>query len=172
MTAAQWAQDTPCPGWTVRDLVNHLVAGDLLFTALLSGAPPRSPDELLSGGDDRLGDDPVAAHRSASDGLLAAFRRPGVTEQVLQVPIGPVPGTVALHLRITETLVHGWDLAHATGQAVPFADDLAEQELAFTVAKLSDLPPGRRPFGPPQPLSEQAPAVDRLAACLGRTVAT
>jgi hypothetical protein len=25
--------------------------------------------------------------------------------------LGPVPGVVALHLRITDVLVHGWDLA-------------------------------------------------------------
>jgi uncharacterized protein (TIGR03086 family) len=78
---------------------------------------------------------------------------------------------VALDLRITEVLVHGWDLARATGQPATFPDDLAEQELAFSRAKLADIPSDRSPFAPPQPVAEDAPAIDRLAACLGRSVA-
>lgn len=77
---------------------------------------------------------------------------------------------VALHLRITELLVHGWDLARATDQVVTFPEDLAGQELAFTRVALADIPPGRRPFAPPEPVADDAPAIDRLAACLGRTV--
>jgi uncharacterized protein (TIGR03086 family) len=77
-----------------------------------------------------------------------------------------------LHLRITELLVHGWDVADATGQVVLFPDDLAAQEVAFSQAKLADLPPDRRPFDPPQPIADDAPAIDRLVACLGRRVTT
>ena len=69
-------------------------------------------------------------------------------------------------------LVHGWDLARATGQPASFPDDLAEQELAFSRHKLADIPAGRHPFGPPQPVAAEAPAIGRLAACLGRTVTT
>jgi uncharacterized protein (TIGR03086 family) len=67
------------------------------------------------------------------------------------VPIGSVPGIAALHPRITEVLVHGWDLARATGQHAEFPEDLAEQELAFSRSKLADIPEGRTPFAPPQP---------------------
>jgi uncharacterized protein (TIGR03086 family) len=89
---------------------------------------------------------------------------------VVSVRFGTVPGAVALHLRITELLVHGWDLAWATGQAVAFPEDAAEQELAFSRQALKDIPPGRRPFAPPEPVAGDAPAIDRLAACLGRQV--
>jgi uncharacterized protein (TIGR03086 family) len=93
-----------------------------------------------------------------------------VLERSVTVPFGTIPGIVALHLRMTELLVHGWDLARATGQRPAFPDDLAEQELAFTRSKLTDIPPDRSPFGPPQPVADDAAAIDRLAACLGRNV--
>lgn len=168
----QWIQPTPCTDWTVRDLVDHLVGGNRLFAGILRGEPSPSPADLRGGqGVDHLGDDPVAAYRDAADALLAAFRAPGVLERTFAVPIGPVPGVVALHLRLVEALVHGWDLARATGRPVRFPDDLAEQELAFTRGRLTDLPPGRSPFAPPQPVAADAPAIDRLVALLGRQVA-
>jgi hypothetical protein len=68
-------------------------------------------------------------------------------------------------------LVHGWALAKATGPSVEFPADLAEQELAFSQAALEQLPPDRRPFAPPQPVGQDASAIERLVACLGRSVA-
>jgi uncharacterized protein (TIGR03086 family) len=73
-----------------------------------------------------------------------------------------------VHLRTVETLVHGWDLARAVGRPAPFPEELAEGELAFSRDLLDRLPAGRTPFGPPQPVADDAPALDRLAALLGR----
>jgi uncharacterized protein (TIGR03086 family) len=68
-----------------------------------------------------------------------------------------------------ETLVHGWDLATATGQRLPgSADALAEGVLDFSRALLARLPEGRHPFAPPRPVADDAPALDRLVALLGR----
>ena len=86
------------------------------------------------------------------------------------LPFGTVPGSVALHLRMVELLVHGWDLARATGQPPRFPDGLAEQELAFSRRALADIPAERNPFGQPQPAPADAAAIDQLAALLGRTV--
>jgi uncharacterized protein (TIGR03086 family) len=165
----QWTNATPCTDWTVRDLVNHVVFGNWLFAGLLAGNQPPPLDEMLrQQSTDRLAADPAGAYRASADALLESFRQPGVLEQVFAVPIGPVPGIVALHLRIAEALVHGWDIAEATGQSGGYPDDLAEQELAFSRDKMADIPPGRRPFGPPQPIADDASAIDRLAAALGR----
>ncbi len=164
ITDDQWSRPTPCGDWTVRDLVEHVVAGNAGFTAALSEQPTApGPTAERSG---NLASDYGRSVRA----LLDAFRQPGVLEKVVGVPFGTVPGVIALHLRITELLVHGWDLARATGQAVTFPEDLAEQELAFTRLALADIPPGRSPFGPPEPVADDAPAIDRLAACLGRRV--
>jgi len=73
-----------------------------------------------------------------------------------------------VHLRTVETLVHGWDLARAIDRPAPFPEELAEGELAFSRDLLGRIPEGRHPFGPSQPVDDDAPAIDRLAALLGR----
>ena len=166
VSADQWTNPTPCSEWSVRDVVNHLVVGHYRFASILRGQQPPAAEEILSSVAVAL-----SAYRDSSEALLDAFRQPGVLEKMFTIPFGTVPGVVALHLRMTEALVHGWDLARATGQSADFPDHLAEQELAFSRAKLSDIPAGRTPFAPPQPVAHDAPAIDRLAACLGRRVA-
>ncbi len=76
------------------------------------------------------------------------------------------------HLRITEHLVHGWDIARATGRRATalLPADLAEQELGFSRIALTDEIRAGGSFGPAQPVPDDAPVVDRLAAYLGRTV--
>ncbi len=171
----QWSAPTPCPEWTVRDLVSHMVTSNYAFVRILSGAPAQAPGRTAPDAPGNgVADVPdrglAEAYRESAAALIAAFRRPGVLDRVHTVPIGSVPGIAALHLRITEVLVHGWDLARATGQHAEFPDDLAEQELAFSRRKLGDIPAGRTPFAPPQPVPDDAPAIDRLVALLGRNV--
>jgi uncharacterized protein (TIGR03086 family) len=165
---AQWDGATPCPQWRARDLISHLIGGNIWFASSVSGTPPTlSPPRPDGWPDDEL----APAYRASAAALLGAFSQPGAFEKIVTVPIGKVPGIVAVHLRLTEVLVHGWDLAQATGQQPLFPEDLAEQELEFTIGKLPDVPPDRRPFGPPQPVADDAAAIDRLAACLGREIA-
>lgn len=166
----QWSAPTPCPEWDVRELVNHMVIGHRLFAGILRGEAAVAPGALDPKVSGTLGDDPVAAYRDVAEDLLAAFKRPGVLEQVFQVPVGVVPGIAAVHLRAVEDLVHGWDLAQATGQRSRFPDDIVERELEFTRGKLADVPPERTPFAPPRPIRDHAPPLDRLAALLGRSV--
>lgn len=169
--ADQWDAPTPCAGWTARELVNHVVGGNRLFAQLLRGEPMPSPEQAaLLRGADHLDRDPLTAYQQAGTVLREAFRQPGVLAQTFPSPVGAVPGMVMVHLRITELLVHGWDLAHATAQPVDLPADLAEQELRFSRGKLADVPAGHSPFGPPQPVSADAPAIDQLAACLGRPI--
>ncbi len=159
--AEEWDEPTGCPDWTVRELVDHLVGGTRHVAAVLAGEAPPAEDP---------GADPLTSYRRAGEALLAAVSEPGVFEKVVTVPAGTLPVPVALHLRLTELLVHGWDLARATGQPTTgLPADLAEQELAFSRVQLERLPPDRSPFAPPQPIDDAAPAIDRLAALLGRS---
>ncbi len=154
--------------WSLA-LLNHLVTGSRLFSRALSGEPLPAGEELARlRALDRLVDDPAGAHRRAGDELRAAFSQPGVAERTFQVPMGAISGGVMLHLRVTEELVHGWDLARASGQPGAFPEDLAEAELAFSRSQLEARVPRRGRFGEATAAPEDAPAIDRLVAYLGR----
>jgi uncharacterized protein (TIGR03086 family) len=86
------------------------------------------------------------------------------------LPIGDIPATAARDLRVTEVLVHGWDLAQATGQDLSAPERAVQRALVFSREFVHRIPPGRQPFAPSQDVPEDAPALDRLVALLGRDV--
>ncbi|MGH3652612.1 TIGR03086 family metal-binding protein [Glutamicibacter sp.] len=166
IAAPQWDAPTPCTDWTVRDLLAHVVGMNLVFAALLSGQRPPSRDA------DVLGSDPSGAYARSAQLLLDAFSAPGVLGQSFQGPMGTASGLERLQIRLYDLLAHLWDLAQATGQALeddPALESSAEQALEFASGQLSGAPRAGR-FDPPQPISGPAPALDRLAAFLGRPV--
>jgi uncharacterized protein (TIGR03086 family) len=161
----QWPTPTPCTELDVHGVLNHLVRGNQLFAAIVGG----EPRPVL--GADHLGDDPLAAYQRAAAQLREAFAAPGVLESVYQAPFGAGPGAVLVHVRIVEVLVHGWDLAQATGQPAEFPDDVAGRALARSRSRLTARPQGPgAPFAAEVPVPQEAPAVDRLAGFLGRPV--
>ena len=159
----QWSAPTPCTDWTVHDLVNHLVGGNLVFVALLTDQAP--PDR----GADHLGDDPAGAYRDSGIALQAAFEQPGVLQRTFHGPLGTASGAERLQIRLVDLLAHGWDLAQATGQPAELPEDLAEQALTFARIQLAAMPRTGR-FGPAQTVADDAPAIDRLVGFLGRPV--
>jgi len=161
--ADQWTAATPCTELDARGVLNHLVRGNLLFVAIIRDGPRPVP------GEDHLGSDPLAAFQRAAAQLREAFRGPGVLESVYTAPFGTAPGTAMVHVRIVENLVHGWDLARATGQTGPFPADVAERALARSRKNLTSRPEGPgAPFAAEVPVPPDAPAIDRLAGWLGR----
>ncbi|MFE5889375.1 TIGR03086 family metal-binding protein [Streptomyces sp. NPDC056468] len=160
----QWSAPTPCTDWNVQQLVDHLVTGQRTFAEVM-GAQSTLPE---------LDADPApqalkGTFRMSAATLVAAFERPGALERTVQAPIGEVPGAVALRLQTIEHLVHGWDLAQAIGQKALFGDSAVEREIEFTRGLVAQLPSGPgAPFAPSRTASEDAPAIDRLAALLGR----
>lgn len=165
---SQLDDSTPCSGWTVRHLINHLVQVNFEFAAIADGQPP--PDR---GGDpvhdDQTGTDYVAAFRAATVVARAAFSRRGMPEQIYQFPWGEEPGAKLVQHVADELLIHGWDVAKATGQATDFSPDLVATSLQSWQAWFADLPRAETPnFGPEQPVHDGATDADRLAAYLGR----
>src|SRR5579871_1863713 len=120
-----WESPTPCDGWNVRALLNHVVAGNWWAAALAAGATIPQVGARLDG--DVLGDDPVRAYERSSEAAAAAFDAPGALTAPCAVSYGPVSGEVYAGHRFIDVLVHGWDLAVATGQDATIDPELAEE---------------------------------------------
>lgn len=149
----QWHDPTPCSEWDVRAVVDHLIKGNATLVGALGA-----------------GDGETADYQEVAARLLEAFRQPGALDRMVTVSAGTVPAAFALHLRLTEQLVHGWDIARATGQKTDFPEELAEEEFRFSERAVAQLPPDRKPFKPSRPAPENASTIDRLAALLGRDI--
>jgi len=161
---------TPCSAWDVRALLTHLVGGNIRYAALTRGEPiQRGPAQGGGPAANLLGDDPAGAYRRSVAELRAAWDDPALLDRTFDLPIGTLPGRAALTLHLVETVTHGWDLAKATGQQPTFDPEVVGAALQFVQAGA----PGERPpgaaFAPPVPVADDLPAIDQLAAFLGRT---
>jgi uncharacterized protein (TIGR03086 family) len=161
----QWTADTPCAEWDVRTLVNHVVTGNEWAAELSGGKTISEVGDRLDG--DVLGDDPVAAYDASAERAAAAFRRPGALAAPCAVSYGPVPGEVYAGHRLIDTLVHGWDIAKATGQPTDLDPQLVAAGLDVLLPQ-ADLLAGSGMFGSPTDLGEDADPQTRLLGLLGR----
>ena len=163
IAATQWSEPTPCPGWDVRTVTNHLVGGLRIFTAQLTGTDAGGEHE-----DDWLGDSPAAAYTAAAAAVLTAWRAPGAMGRTLSISLGDVPAPLGAVIELTEVVVHGLDLAVATGQEdrVDAGQAAALHALMLGMVMDSFRMPGV--FGPPAPAPADAPAHRQLLAFLGR----
>ena len=166
----QWTAPTPCPDWNVRQLLHHLTNGNMIFAKLAAGERAAGPITAEERAEDWLGADPAAGFRASGTFMHNAFLTPGFLEGRYETPVfmGEQTGATIVHMRMNELLVHGWDLASATGQSTDLPEDLAEGALRMWKTRLGDRPREGMPFGEPVPVSDDAPAIDRLVAFLGR----
>lgn len=159
---------TPCASWTVRDLLNHMIGGTQFFAGAMStGSAPQRDSRDLTGGDI------VASYDDGMAQVIAAFGAPGAQERMVTLWFGTIPGAAFMGLATTDTFLHGWDLARATGQSADLDPELASQLLENARAVVQPAfrgDDGTAPFGPEQVPPAGATAADRLAAFLGRAV--
>jgi len=158
----QWDLPTPCTEWSVRDVVNHLVGGNLMNVAAFDG-PTAFSDE------DHLGDDPVAALAASNRAIAERLRRPGAMGETATFPYGTFPGQLVATFRVIDLLNHGWDIAKATGQPTDLAPDLHTAGLALARPMMAHVDRTANPaFGLEQPAPAGASAADAFAAFMGR----
>ena len=164
----QWDLPTPCAGWTVRDLLNHIVAGNLWAAALARG---RTIDEVGTALDgDMLRSDPLAAYDMSAESAASVFELPGALDAPCAVSYGPVPGSVYAGHRFIDVLIHGWDLASATGQPTDLDPDLVAACWEVVRPQLSLLQ-GSGAYGdaPPAAEADSGDSQASLLAALGRS---
>jgi len=161
-----WAGPTPCPDWDVRALVNHIVYEDLWTVPLMEGATLDEVGDRFEG--DLLGDDPVAAARSACETATMAAASGVVAGRTVHLSFGDTPAEEYAYQLAADHVIHGWDLAAAIGADRTIDPDLvavltpwfAEREELFRAAGAI----GERPS---DPLSTDDPQA-RLLIAFGR----
>ncbi|MEU7635435.1 TIGR03086 family metal-binding protein [Streptomyces sp. NPDC059101] len=166
-TERQLAAPTPCAAYAVRHLLGHLVGLTAAFRDAArkdlgptTDTPPGSalPD---------LAPEWRAELTRNLDGLVAAWRDPAAWEGETRVGGVCLPGAAAGGFALNELVVHGWDLARATGQE--YAPDEASLRLALGLLEATAAAQGGpSPFGPPVPVATDAPPLDRAVALSGR----
>jgi uncharacterized protein (TIGR03086 family) len=160
--ADRYGAPTPCPEMDVRTLINHMVGGNRMFARTARGEEL----DLTLMDEDLIGDDPVAAYRASARDALEAWQRPGVMDETLG--FAGMPGSLVVRLHLIEELVHGWDLARATGQDPTIDAAVSERALATMQQVPTEMLRSGPAFGAEVPIAADAPAGDRLVAFLGR----
>ena len=165
---SQWSHATPCSAWNVRELVGHLIATMHGHVDLLHGSPASALSSLLEQQARAGGDDVATATADAATAVRAAFTEPGALERTVHHLIGDVSGSRLLQMRITENVVHGWDLATALGLPASIDDALVEHVYEYLAPRAETLaatgfhaPPKRTP-------AASADVQERLLAVVGR----
>jgi uncharacterized protein (TIGR03086 family) len=166
----QLGDPTPCTDWDVQALIGHITGGYRMFAAALGHPLPPGPTPANTAGTDPA--ELAGLHRAAGEAAIAAFGTPDALERTVSLPIGDVPGHMALGLALTDAVVHGWDLGTATGQDATIDEGLAAVLLAGAEQSIGPQmrqPDGAMPaFAPPVAIAAQQPAAERLIAFLGR----
>ena len=168
-SASQMDSRNPCAEWDIRALLNHIVGTLWLADGLLADHEPRYP--MAPGGlppKDLIGNDAVAAYAEASSAALSAACAGDALTRVHVTPLGEMPGPVLAGFTTLDILVHGWDLAKATGQPADLDGRLAAHALGFAEQALASQESRGGRIGPPIAVSADASVTQRLAGFLGR----
>jgi uncharacterized protein (TIGR03086 family) len=165
----QLVNPTPCTDYDVRTLLSHMVGGLNRIAHVGEGGNALDVVPRVDGVPDDGWPD---AFRQAGKRCQAAWVDDARLDAMVSVPWGQVPGRAALAGYVQEVVMHGWDLATATGQQTELDPELAEFALAFAHQALPPEPRGgtRIPFGRVTEPPTGAGPYAQLAAWLGRTV--
>ena len=162
----EWELPTPCSDWDVQTLVAHVVVGDAQIPLLLNGETVPLVEEFNP---TVLGPNKLASWRGTALAAIRAFAEPGALQKRYAHPMGNIRGRTVIGFRISDSLVHGWDLAKALGEEVILDPELCEYCLDFWFPMAATLPSSGFYKDAKMP-PEDADVATRLISFLGREV--
>lgn len=106
---ANWSASTPCPDWTVIDIVRHVVDVHRGALSLLDDREPvPAPTDAA---------EVVEAWLGASVAMRSTLEDEARATRIVSPRFGDMPfEDLASRMVCSDTLVHTWDIARATGQ--------------------------------------------------------
>jgi uncharacterized protein (TIGR03086 family) len=162
----QLADPTPCADLSVAAVLHHLVTLSVAFR----GAAEREPQGPGPYPDaDQLPPDWRERLTRELDALAAAWRKPSAWEGSTEIAGMTMPGPTIAVVALNEVLVHGWDVAAATGQEYRADQASAQACLEFAVQIAAAAPEMRNAmYGPVVPVPGDGPLLGRLLGQTGR----
>ncbi|WGW12357.1 TIGR03086 family metal-binding protein [Saxibacter everestensis] len=168
ITQDQLDARTPCERYAVRDLLGHLIG---LTTAFRLAARKEqmpdggvAPDEPVPVSDAEEWQPQLSAQLSA---VAAAWQVPDAWDGMAEAGGVTLPADIMGAVALNELVVHGWDLARATGQHFNPGED--QVQASFDLLSQSTDPADREPiYGPVITVDESAPLLDRVIGLAGR----
>jgi uncharacterized protein (TIGR03086 family) len=161
---------TPCAGTPVAQLLDHLMGLSLAFTLAARKTPPEGGSKPPDSSPDHLDPDWREVLPRRLGELAEAWRDPAAWAGMTEAGGVTMPAEVMGAVALDELVLHGWDLARATGQ--PFRCDPASTAavLEFTTesAKPENAAGREGTFGPVVPVPADAPPLDRALGLSGR----
>jgi uncharacterized protein (TIGR03086 family) len=163
-------QPTPCPAYTLGDLIQHVGGLALAFAAAAAKDAGPLTDQQPSGDASRLGPDWRTRIPRDLAALARAWREPGAWTGMTRIASMDAPAEMVGATAADELVVHGWDVARATGQPYEAEPEMLAVAGAFLDAFATpDAPAGPEvAFGPARLLPDSEPPLDRLVAMAGR----
>ena len=161
---------TPCPDYTLGDLLDHVGGLTLAFTAAATKATGGAAGQAPSGDASRLGDDWRTRIPRDLATLAEAWRDPAAWQGMTQAGPLEMPADIAGLVVLDELVLHGWDVARATGQGYE-CDEPSLAAVHGFVAQFSG--PGQDEarkglFGPVVDVPSEARLLDRVVGLAGR----
>ncbi len=165
----QLTAPTPCPELTVGDLLDHIDGLSLAFTAAATKTPPAGGSQPPSADVARLGTDWRTRIPQRLTALAGAWREETAWHGMTQAGGLDLPADIAGAVAVDEIVVHGWDLAVATGQNFRCTPELLGAAYGFAKSSADQNPHGTPGlFGPPVTVPDSAPLLEQLLGLTGR----
>jgi uncharacterized protein (TIGR03086 family) len=166
----QLAGPTPCPAYTLGDLIDHVGGLALAFNA--AGCKEFGPytEGAPAGDAARLGSDWRIRIPRDLGALARTWQEPGAWAEMTRIAGMEAPAEMVGMTLADELLVHGWDVAMASGQKFDYEPEVLEAAHSFlTQIANPDAPAGPEvAFGPPRELPDGAAPLDLVVAMAGR----
>ena len=167
VTDDQLSAATPCEDMRLDELLAHIGGLSMAFTAAarkdfgpLTDTPPQVGAQALD-------DDWRTSYPARLAELVDAYAAPSAWQGMTRAGGVDFPGEVGGLIALTEVVVHGWDVARATGQ--PYDVDAATAAAVLPhVTQSAEEGPVEGLFGPAVPVAEDAPVLDRIVGLTGR----
>jgi uncharacterized protein (TIGR03086 family) len=168
ITGEQWSLATPCDEWTVRDIVNKMVASTLVFADFGRRQRPDPMYDLIHPVE-LIGDDPLGVFQAAAADCRSVWRAPGALDGTAPSTVGEFPARGVLNARIFDTTILTWDIATATGVAHGISESLAAYVLRVARALVPNVRAlNAERYKDPHDPGPGAPYVEQMVAATGR----